>query len=103
MSDKKPTCGICGQGGYWVAWSEPYKGWRCVNHIQTPRTSGLCLACGMVCTDPTHEAACGSERAVMTQTRQPMPKPATVGDYECSWTIRCSAAVQDHTNGRSEG
>lgn len=50
------ACAVCGQGGYWVAWSEPYKGWRCVNHIQTPRTSGLCLACGMVCTDPTHDA-----------------------------------------------
>ena len=50
------VCAICGQGGYWVAWSEPLRGWRCVNHIHTPRSSGLCLVCGMVCTDPTHEA-----------------------------------------------
>lgn len=47
-----PVCGVCGQGGYWVALAP--EGWRCANHIEVPR--GACLVCGTECTTPEHDA-----------------------------------------------
>lgn len=26
------TCGVCGQGGYWVGYDSDVKGDRCINH-----------------------------------------------------------------------
>lgn len=31
-------CAVCGQGGYWVAFSSQFGEARCVNHLQNPRT-----------------------------------------------------------------
>ena len=54
----RTTCAICGMGGYWVAWNEALRGWRCVNHIDTPRAAdrGMCMVCGTECTTPEHDA-----------------------------------------------
>ncbi len=51
------VCAVCGRGGYWVAFDSVTGEDRCNNHVGIPCPSaGLCLQCGMACTNPSHDA-----------------------------------------------
>ncbi len=39
MKGERPTCAVCGMGGYWVGYDPTTKEQRCVNHIgSTPES-----------------------------------------------------------------